>query len=165
MMCVCVDRCLALGCAAERCCVAGGCPGGQAQGQKGGSEGLWRLLWTHSFPPIQDYRDFDRVSVSGWATLFLRTSIPTINMENKTVWVSDVFWSLGAWPGPGSTGQVIRTLTHVSYMVLNLGSTWDSTRTSGVWIIPLSNDLSPWRWDPRWGTFTSPPVTLRSNWG
>uniref|UniRef100_A0A452UIB9 Integrin subunit alpha 3 n=1 Tax=Ursus maritimus TaxID=29073 RepID=A0A452UIB9_URSMA len=81
-------KCLALGCAAERCCVAGGCPGGEAQGQKGGSEGLRRLLWTHSFPPIQDYRDFDRVSVSGWATLFLRTSIPTINMENKTVWFS-----------------------------------------------------------------------------
>lgn len=64
-------------------------PWGEAQGQEGGSEGLRRLLWTHPFPPIQDYRDFDRVSVSGWATLFLRTSIPTINMENKTVWVSE----------------------------------------------------------------------------
>uniref|UniRef100_A0A452UIJ8 Integrin subunit alpha 3 n=1 Tax=Ursus maritimus TaxID=29073 RepID=A0A452UIJ8_URSMA len=43
-------------------------------------------VWNSTF--IEDYRDFDRVSVSGWATLFLRTSIPTINMENKTVWFS-----------------------------------------------------------------------------
>ncbi|KAM5310166.1 integrin alpha-3 isoform 1-T2 [Glossophaga mutica] len=40
-------------------------------------------VWNSTF--IEDYRDFDRVRVASWATLFLRTSIPTINMENKTV--------------------------------------------------------------------------------
>ncbi|XP_007940115.1 integrin alpha-3 [Orycteropus afer afer] len=40
-------------------------------------------VWNSTF--IEDYRDFDRVSVHGWATLFLRTSVPTINMENKTI--------------------------------------------------------------------------------
>ncbi|CAK7290898.1 Integrin alpha-3 [Vulpes lagopus] len=43
-------------------------------------------VWNSTF--IEDYRDLDRVSVASWATLFLRTSIPTINMENKTVWFS-----------------------------------------------------------------------------
>ncbi|XP_039083653.1 integrin alpha-3 isoform X2 [Hyaena hyaena] len=43
-------------------------------------------VWNSTF--IEDYKDFDRVMVSGYATLFLRTSIPTINMENKTVWFS-----------------------------------------------------------------------------
>ncbi|KAH0501054.1 Integrin alpha-3 [Microtus ochrogaster] len=43
-------------------------------------------VWNSTF--IEDYRDFDRVRVDGWATLFLRTSIPTINMENKTTWFS-----------------------------------------------------------------------------
>ncbi|XP_054171933.1 integrin alpha-3 isoform X1 [Homo sapiens] len=43
-------------------------------------------VWNSTF--IEDYRDFDRVRVNGWATLFLRTSIPTINMENKTTWFS-----------------------------------------------------------------------------
>ncbi|ELV11751.1 Integrin alpha-3 [Tupaia chinensis] len=41
-------------------------------------------VWNSTF--IEDYRDFDRVRVDGWATLFLRTSVPTINMENKTAW-------------------------------------------------------------------------------
>ncbi|XP_029784421.1 integrin alpha-3 isoform X1 [Suricata suricatta] len=43
-------------------------------------------VWNSTF--IEDYRDFDRVMVSGYATLFLRTSIPAISMENKTVWFS-----------------------------------------------------------------------------
>ncbi|XP_012581983.1 PREDICTED: integrin alpha-3 isoform X2 [Condylura cristata] len=43
-------------------------------------------VWNSTF--IEDYRDFDRVSVTGIATLFLRTSIPTINMENKSMWFS-----------------------------------------------------------------------------
>ncbi|EPQ08959.1 Integrin alpha-3, partial [Myotis brandtii] len=40
-------------------------------------------VWNSTF--IEDYRDFDRVRVTSWATLFLRTSVPTITMENKTV--------------------------------------------------------------------------------
>ncbi|KAB0394521.1 hypothetical protein E2I00_015653 [Balaenoptera physalus] len=40
-------------------------------------------VWNSTF--IEDYKDFDRVRVASWATLFLRTSVPTINMENKTV--------------------------------------------------------------------------------
>lgn len=40
-------------------------------------------VWNSTF--IEDYREFDRVRVTSWATLFLRTSVPTINMENKTV--------------------------------------------------------------------------------
>ncbi|XP_069884425.1 integrin alpha-3 isoform X1 [Dipodomys merriami] len=43
-------------------------------------------VWNSTF--IEDYRDFDRVRVDGWATLFLRTHVPTINMENKTTWFS-----------------------------------------------------------------------------
>lgn len=43
-------------------------------------------VWNSTF--IEDYRDFDRVRVDGWATLFLRTSVATINMENKTTWFS-----------------------------------------------------------------------------
>uniref|UniRef100_A0A8C9PTP9 Integrin alpha third immunoglobulin-like domain-containing protein n=1 Tax=Spermophilus dauricus TaxID=99837 RepID=A0A8C9PTP9_SPEDA len=43
-------------------------------------------VWNSTF--IEDYRDFDRVRVDGSATLFLRTSVPTINMENKTTWFS-----------------------------------------------------------------------------
>ncbi|XP_059936504.1 integrin alpha-3 [Mesoplodon densirostris] len=40
-------------------------------------------VWNSTF--IEDYKDFDRVRVASWATLFLRTGVPTINMENKTV--------------------------------------------------------------------------------
>ncbi|XP_016071083.1 PREDICTED: integrin alpha-3 [Miniopterus natalensis] len=40
-------------------------------------------VWNSTF--IEDYKDFDRVRVASWATLFLQTSVPTINMENKTV--------------------------------------------------------------------------------
>uniref|UniRef100_A0A5F9C4Y9 Integrin subunit alpha 3 n=1 Tax=Oryctolagus cuniculus TaxID=9986 RepID=A0A5F9C4Y9_RABIT len=43
-------------------------------------------VWNSTF--IEDYRDFDRVRVDGWATLFLRTSVATISMENKTTWFS-----------------------------------------------------------------------------
>ncbi|XP_068920505.1 integrin alpha-3 isoform X2 [Petaurus breviceps papuanus] len=39
-------------------------------------------VWNSTF--IEDYSDFDRVRVEGWATLFLRTNILTINMDNKT---------------------------------------------------------------------------------
>ncbi|KAK2509399.1 hypothetical protein MC885_004208, partial [Smutsia gigantea] len=44
---------------------------------------VWARVWNSTF--IEDYRDFDRVRVASWATLFLRTSVPTISMENKTV--------------------------------------------------------------------------------
>ncbi|XP_006889367.1 PREDICTED: integrin alpha-3 [Elephantulus edwardii] len=40
-------------------------------------------VWNSTF--IEDYRDFDRVTVHSEATLFLRTSVPTISMENKTI--------------------------------------------------------------------------------
>lgn len=43
-------------------------------------------VWNSTF--IEDYSDFDRVRVDGWATLFLQTNILTINMENKTTWFS-----------------------------------------------------------------------------
>lgn len=74
-------------------------------GQEGGSEGLQLLLLTHRFP-LQDYRDFDRVRVASWATLFLRTSVPTINMENKTVRVSERVKET-ARPGQGMGAQGI----------------------------------------------------------
>lgn len=83
------------------------------------------------FPPltvIQDYRDLDRVSVASWATLFLRTSIPTINMENKTVWVSKCIKEqqrlARAWERRVCFQN---TLIGFSDMVLNLGSTWESS--------------------------------------
>ncbi|XP_042331244.1 integrin alpha-3 isoform X2 [Sceloporus undulatus] len=41
-------------------------------------------VWNSTF--IEDYHDFDRVKVTGRATLFLRTNISTINMKNDTVW-------------------------------------------------------------------------------
>lgn len=73
-------------------------------GQEGGSEGLQLLPLTHPFP-LQDYRDFDRVRVASWATLFLRTSVPTINMENKTVRVSErVKETAGPGQGMGAQG-------------------------------------------------------------
>ena len=74
-------------------------------GQEGGSEGLQLLLLTHH-APLQDYRDFDRVRVASWATLFLRTSVPTINMENKTVRVSERVKQT-AEPGQGKGVQGI----------------------------------------------------------
>lgn len=40
-------------------------------------------VWNSTF--IEDYKGFDRVTVTSKATLFLRTNIPTITMENKTV--------------------------------------------------------------------------------
>nr|XP_020649679.1 integrin alpha-3 isoform X1 [Pogona vitticeps] len=40
-------------------------------------------VWNSTF--IEDYRDFDRVQVTGEATLFLRTNVSTINMKNHTV--------------------------------------------------------------------------------
>ena len=74
-----------------------------ARGQEGGSEGLQLLLLMHPSPSscFQDYRDFDRVRVSSWATLFLRTSIPAISMENKTAWVSERFGEQGYLAGAG----------------------------------------------------------------
>lgn len=43
-------------------------------------------VWNSTF--IEDYNDFDRVTVTGHATLFLRTNTPTVNMKNHTVWFS-----------------------------------------------------------------------------
>lgn len=62
-------------------------------------------------PPLplrhpQEYSSFDRVKVEGTATLFLRTHIPTINMRNHTVRVSDAgaaYW--GRLGGTGATGS------------------------------------------------------------
>lgn len=50
----------------------------------------------------QEYSDFDRVKVDGTATLFLRTHVPTINMRNHTVRVSDA--GASDWDGLGGTG-------------------------------------------------------------
>ncbi|XP_028930745.1 integrin alpha-3 isoform X1 [Ornithorhynchus anatinus] len=44
---------------------------------------VWARVWNSTF--IEDYSDFDRVRVEGWATLFLRSSVSSINMDNKTV--------------------------------------------------------------------------------
>lgn len=88
----------------------------------GGSLGsAWEahlVLLTHPFP-LQDYRDFDRVRVTSWATLFLRTSVPTINMENKTVPVSEHVTGQGM----GHRASSQSTLTHSSSVALSLGST------------------------------------------
>lgn len=65
------------------------------------------ILFTHPFS-LQDYREFDRIRVTSWATLFLRTSVPTISMENKTVPVSEHV----TWPGHGVQG--IFSDTHAS---------------------------------------------------
>ena len=75
------------------------------EGQERGSERLQLLLLTHP-SSLQDYKDFDRVRVASWATLFLRTSVPTINMENKTVRVSDRAKETAA-PGQGMREQGI----------------------------------------------------------
>ncbi|NXE98557.1 ITA3 protein, partial [Menura novaehollandiae] len=40
-------------------------------------------VWNSTF--IEEYRDFDRVKVTGTATLFLRSHVPTITMRNHTV--------------------------------------------------------------------------------
>ncbi|KAM7029899.1 integrin alpha-3 [Acridotheres tristis] len=40
-------------------------------------------VWNSTF--IEEFRDFDRVKVSGTATLFLRSQVPTITMRNHTV--------------------------------------------------------------------------------
>lgn len=55
--------------------------------------------------PPQEYSDFDRVKVDGTATLFLRTHIPTINMKNHTVRVSDALTGTG-WEGLGPLGAL-----------------------------------------------------------
>ncbi|NXP57967.1 ITA3 protein, partial [Chloropsis cyanopogon] len=43
-------------------------------------------VWNSTF--IEEFRDFDRVKVTGTATLFLRSQVPTITMRNHTVWFS-----------------------------------------------------------------------------
>ncbi|XP_029819362.1 integrin alpha-3, partial [Manacus vitellinus] len=43
-------------------------------------------VWNSTF--IEEFRDFDRVKVTGTATLFLRSHVPTITMRNHTVRVS-----------------------------------------------------------------------------
>ncbi|XP_056368295.1 integrin alpha-3 [Oenanthe melanoleuca] len=40
-------------------------------------------VWNSTF--IEEFRDFDRVKVTGSATLFLRSQVPTITMRNHTV--------------------------------------------------------------------------------
>uniref|UniRef100_A0A8C3R9S1 Integrin subunit alpha 3 n=1 Tax=Cyanoderma ruficeps TaxID=181631 RepID=A0A8C3R9S1_9PASS len=40
-------------------------------------------VWNSTF--IEEFRDFDRVKVTGTATLFLRSQVPTISMRNHTV--------------------------------------------------------------------------------
>ncbi|XP_077644474.1 integrin alpha-3 isoform X2 [Lonchura striata] len=40
-------------------------------------------VWNSTF--IEEFRDFDRVKVTGTATLFLRSQVPTITMRNHTV--------------------------------------------------------------------------------
>uniref|UniRef100_A0A8C5TXG3 Integrin subunit alpha 3 n=1 Tax=Malurus cyaneus samueli TaxID=2593467 RepID=A0A8C5TXG3_9PASS len=40
-------------------------------------------VWNSTF--IEEFRDFDRVKVTGTATLFLRSQVPTITMRNNTV--------------------------------------------------------------------------------
>ncbi|NWS20864.1 ITA3 protein, partial [Pachyramphus minor] len=40
-------------------------------------------VWNSTF--IEEFRDFDRVKVTGTATLFLRSHVPTITMRNHTV--------------------------------------------------------------------------------
>nr|XP_005301991.1 integrin alpha-3 isoform X1 [Chrysemys picta bellii] len=40
-------------------------------------------VWNSTF--IEEFSDFDRVKVTGLATLFLKTNVPTINMKNHTV--------------------------------------------------------------------------------
>lgn len=49
--------------------------------------------------PLQDYRGVGRVTVTTTATLFLRTNIPTITMENKTVQVSERALGQAVWVG------------------------------------------------------------------
>uniref|UniRef100_A0A8C0GAM3 Integrin subunit alpha 3 n=1 Tax=Chelonoidis abingdonii TaxID=106734 RepID=A0A8C0GAM3_CHEAB len=40
-------------------------------------------VWNSTF--IEEFSDFDRVKVTGLATLFLKTNVPTVNMKNHTV--------------------------------------------------------------------------------
>ncbi|NXQ53434.1 ITA3 protein, partial [Anthoscopus minutus] len=40
-------------------------------------------VWNSTF--IEEFRDFDRVKVTGTATLFLRSQVPTVTMRNHTV--------------------------------------------------------------------------------
>ncbi|NWW16955.1 ITA3 protein, partial [Falcunculus frontatus] len=44
---------------------------------------LHARVWNSTF--IEEFRDFDRVKVTGTATLFLRSQVPTITMRNHTV--------------------------------------------------------------------------------
>lgn len=103
------------------------------------------LLLTHPFS-LQDYRDFDRVRVASWATLFLRTSIPTINMENKTVPVSERV----NWPGQGSAGRLFRAPSHTSAMWFSVSAAhWSPLED--FWCLdhnPERWNLSLWSWDP-----------------
>ncbi|VFV29330.1 integrin alpha-3-like isoform 1 [Lynx pardinus] len=92
-------------------------------------------VWNSTF--IEDYRDFDRVRVSSWATLFLRTSIPAISMENKTVWVSERFGKQGYLAGAGEhSASSLQLCGSESWQ--HLGILW---RAPGVWTAPLSNEI------------------------
>lgn len=118
----------------------GGCLGWGCLGSGGGPVGHQLPLLTRSLP-LQDYRDFDRVRVASWATLFLRTSVPTISMENKTVPVSESAHETAVL-GHGSAGHLFRALSHTlacgSQSWQHIGILW---RTSSVWTTPLSNEI------------------------
>lgn len=137
---------------------------------------LWGLLWAQrevqrSFSSffdlplahLQDYRDFDRVRVASWATLFLRSSVPTINMENKTVRVSECAKRQSPPRVWGLRAALQSTFTHSSYAQPNLGSTLESSGgflVSGLY--PRARHLCLWRWDPGTGITL---VILMSNQG
>ncbi|NWV36440.1 ITA3 protein, partial [Grantiella picta] len=53
------------------------------QTQLPSSFSLRARVWNSTF--IEEFRDFDRVKVTGTATLFLRSQVPTITMRNHTV--------------------------------------------------------------------------------
>ncbi|RMC22808.1 hypothetical protein DUI87_00191 [Hirundo rustica rustica] len=55
-------------------------------------------VWNSTF--IEEFRDFDRVKVTGTATLFLRSQVPTIAMRNHTVRVSHAGAPTGANRAP-----------------------------------------------------------------
>ncbi|XP_072775213.1 integrin alpha-3 isoform X2 [Taeniopygia guttata] len=72
----------ALSCSAGTArCVWFECP--LLQTQLPSSFSLRARVWNSTF--IEEFRDFDRVKVTGTATLFLRSQVPTISMRNHTV--------------------------------------------------------------------------------
>ncbi|NWV29875.1 ITA3 protein, partial [Origma solitaria] len=71
-------------------------------------------VWNSTF--IEEFRDFDRVKVTGTATLFLRSQVPTITMRNHTVRVSHAGPLTGAdWGRLSSVPQ--RGFSHPQFSV------------------------------------------------